>query len=390
MKKPTVILTYPQSFGPPHGGGKVHCARLARALEQLGTKVLILTTARPNSDATQELAVPAFRVSASRVHYLLDGLPMAKTVKAILAQEDVAAVIGWDHEATFLPSLLRRKGVVFGMIGAAPFYRSTDGIYGAGSWSPKNLASRWFRQRPVRLADVVFTASQFTRCELIAAGVAKERIVCAPLGVDETIRQIPRRFGGRITRLIFFGPLVPAKGILDVLEALGKLAASGKRDWKLKIAGWGDESLVWKTAQQFAIQDLIAVLGSLDRPALVRELEWAQLAILPSHVESFGLAIAEAQAAGLPVIAYRAGAVPEIVEDGSTGWLIPAGRTDLLSTAVGEAMESSERSFVMGLTGRKRMDCHFSWERSAAVVMTSIAKLSTLRKITPNIGGSGQ
>jgi glycosyltransferase involved in cell wall biosynthesis len=111
----------------------------------------------------------------------------------------------------------------------------------------------------------------------------------------------------------------------------------------------------------------------LDHTALVRELECAHLAVLPSHAESFGLAVAEAQAAGLPVIACAVGAVPEVVENNVTGWLIPPGRDDLLAGAIVEAMGRPDRAYEMGLAGRERINRLFSWPSSAAAMLEHLA-----------------
>ena len=64
---------------------------------------------------------------------------------------------------------------------------------------------------------------------------------------------------------------------------------------------------------------------------LRRELKDAHLAIMPSHAEAFGLSIAEVQAAGIPIVAYEAGSVSEVVENGVTGWLAPFRQVDRLA-----------------------------------------------------------
>ena len=75
-------------------------------------------------------------------------------------------------------------------------------------------------------------------------------------------------------------------------------------------------------------------MGPRKDEALRAELEQADLAIMPSHAESFGLALAEAQAAGLPVVAYHAGSVPEVIDDGVSGWLAPLHDVDRLAAFI--------------------------------------------------------
>ncbi|MEQ1894258.1 MAG: glycosyltransferase, partial [Planctomycetota bacterium] len=106
-----------------------------------------------------------------------------------------------------------------------------------------------------------------------------------------------------------------------------------------------------------------------------RELARAQLAILPSHSESFGLSIAEAQAAALPVVAYAAGSVPEVVADGQTAWLAPLGNLDALTTALAAALDSPTPAHARGLAGRERVARLFRWDRTAERVLTGLEAL---------------
>jgi len=169
---------------------------------------------------------------------------------------------------------------------------------------------------------------------------------------------------------------VPEKGIFDLLEALGRVASQNDNQWNLKVVGWGDREKVEHVAQQHGIGDRIKLIERLDHNALAVELEKSQLAILPSYKESFGLAIAESQATGLPVVAYEVGAVPEVVEHGKSGWLVKPGRIDLLVEVISEALQDSATTFQMGLDGRDRVKRLFSWEQSAKLMLQNIGELA--------------
>jgi glycosyltransferase involved in cell wall biosynthesis len=131
------------------------------------------------------------------------------------------------------------------------------------------------------------------------------------------------------------------------------------------MAGWGDEHGLRQAASELGIIGQVKILGRLSHEELLPVLEWADLAILPSRAESFGLAIAEAQAAGLPVIACKTGAVPEIVEDGLTGWLVEPGDSQAIASALLAAMHRPEQAFDMGMAGRKRVANRFTWRATA-------------------------
>jgi len=133
---------------------------------------------------------------------------------------------------------------------------------------------------------------------------------------------------------------------------------------------------VRRVAEELGIGELVEVAGHAGDEELGEELRQAQVAILPSHSESFGLSIAEANAAGLPVVAYRAGSVPEVVEDGVTAWLAPLRDVDALAGCIETAMSDPEAAWRAGLAGRKRALTEFRWERTAERIIEGVRSVS--------------
>jgi glycosyltransferase involved in cell wall biosynthesis len=99
----------------------------------------------------------------------------------------------------------------------------------------------------------------------------------------------------------------------------------------------------------------------------------SHLAILPSHIEAFGLAFAEAQAAGLPVIGYASGSLPEVVAHCETGWLAPTYDIAQLAAYLALAIENPEQTYQMGLAGRERVKALFTWDKTADVILNGLA-----------------
>lgn len=372
-----IVITYLESLGSP-GGGTVGCLQIAHHMQKLGVEVILIPISRgpPAVEKSPGCIIPA---QPSRLHYLLDGLSVAKAVRSVIAKRQVDAVLSWGHDAAFIPGILDSKNVVFGMIAAHSSYsiwmnRQT------GLKPVKRLADEWFRFRPLKRADITFALSNFTRSELIALfGLESERVIVTYWGVDAMFAQVQRSFAGEVSHLIFYGSLAPLKGIFDLIKALARVASLGQRNWILKVAGWGNEERVKHAAREHGVGDRVILLGRLDHPTLTRELEWAQLAILPSHAESFGLAIAEAHASGLPVVSYEAGAVPEVVEKNVTGWLVPPLSVDRLAEAIIEAMQDPQKTFRMGLAGRQRVTRLFSWEQTAVAMLQGIEQAKRRR-----------
>jgi glycosyltransferase involved in cell wall biosynthesis len=180
--------------------------------------------------------------------------------------------------------------------------------------------------------------------------------------------------------VLYFGRLTHEKGIFDALSALGRLSASAAGDWRLRVAGWGDAQAVRARARELGLEQRIDFLGPLSRGELAGELASAQLALLPSWSESFGLANAEAQAAGVAVVAYAAGAVPEVVLDGETGWLAPPRDVPALAAALASALADPAERARRGAAGRARVLERFTWESAARATLAGLEEAVLARR----------
>lgn len=388
-----IVITYPYALGIG-GGSALDCLECARHLRRAGAEVTVLSVStttmsrfpRPRPTREQmgypeeamlnEAGVNVVRVEPNRLHFLLDGLPVRSALRDMLQKQTIDAVVGWFNEAAFLPAFLRAHSIRFGMIAAASYARhvvrksdseeARRNVWASGVARIKDGVRPLWLHRPLRKADVVFARSGFTAGEIVdLLGVDEERVVISYCGIDPLFFDIVRTQPDTISNLIFVGSLDREKGLQDALEALQRVSAMGYEDWTLRVAGKGNASSFDSQIDSLGLGNHIQFLGYLDRDALKRELGLAHLAIIPSHGESFGLAVAEAQVAGLPVVAYRVGAVPELIEHGVTGWLVPLRRPDRLAQAVVQAIESPRLTYEAGQAGRKRMRNRFSWTRTA-------------------------
>ncbi len=385
-----VVITHQYPLNAP-GGGTRSCLKIVQHLQQTGIKVTAIQVSPNGSSnrlvrfAADQLETTVVTVKPNSRHYLLTGLSVTKAIKTLLVQEPIDAVLSWGYEAAFLPSFLKKENIVFGMIAAMPSYaewvnrKTTLRVI-------KQLTDEWFRWRPFKLADVVYVSSEFTKTELMNLfAIASTDIVITGRGIDTLFHQTKATAPTHISNFIFYGSLAPIKGVFDTLEALGAVAQRGYVDWQLSIAGWGDIPAVKAAAEQQGILDKINLLGRLEPSELANELSRADLAILPSRAESFGRAIAEAQAASLAVVSYNTGSIPEVVDAGKTGWLAPAGRPDQLADAIVEAISNPQQTFEMGRAGHQRVTRLFTWEKTAQAIVNGIEarQRSPLQKTNP-------
>lgn len=392
---PSILITHGWGLGTPSGVAR-HVQELARhlALEGARVTVLCVSTAgysrfpRPLLPAAlhgheierelAELGVRIVRVDPHPLHWTLDGRPVRDAVGRLLDRHGIGAVLGFFNEAAYLPELCAARQVRFGYIATWLSYRMAlsrertgTGLRGALMRS----ANRRFVVQPYRRAEVLFANSEFTRSELVdVLGCDPARIRVTYLGVRDLFHAIERARPERIERVLFFGRLAREKGVGDALAALGQLARAGHA-FELRVLGSGNLQHARALARQHGIEARVSFLPHQGDAGLVKELAGAHLALLPSHSESFGLSIAEAQAAGLPVVAYAAGSVPEVVEDGRSAWLAPLGDVDALARALTNAMSDPDECHRRGLYGRERVARLFRWNHTARRVLDGLREL---------------
>lgn len=155
--------------------------------------------------------------------------------------------------------------------------------------------------------------------------------------------------------------LVPLKGIVYLIRTMALLRAEFP-DLRLEIAGSGPE--------RAALEEEIGGLGLADR---VRFLGWQadlervlagwDVFVQPSLKEGFPLAALEAMASGLPVVATSVGGLPELVENGRTGWLVPPADPGALADRLRKLLLNADERRAMGAAGRRRVRERFSVEQ---------------------------
>jgi N-acetyl-alpha-D-glucosaminyl L-malate synthase BshA len=144
----------------------------------------------------------------------------------------------------------------------------------------------------------------------------------------------------------------PVKRVDDVVEVHRRLVAKGLPVRLLMVGDGPERPRIERECRKRGGCDDISFLGNLSPVEEV--LAGADIFILPSETESFGLAALESQACEVPVIASRVGGLPEAVQEGVTGFLLPLGDVEGMTEAAAELLENEGKRRDMGLAGRRR------------------------------------
>ena len=202
--------------------------------------------------------------------------------------------------------------------------------------------------------------SEFARAKFIAGGLPADKIVIKPNFVDSD----PGIGSGRGNFALFVGRFVEEKGIGTLLAAWSRLSVKPR----LKIIG--DGPLAPAVANAAAAIREIEWLGPRSKEEVLRAMAEANVLILPSTwYEGFPLVVAEAFAAGLPIIASRIGGLAESVSDGHTGWLVSPANPDELSNVVSRVFSRPQELQAMRLRARSEFERKYTAEANYAQLL---------------------
>ena len=213
--------------------------------------------------------------------------------------------------------------------------------------------------------------SRFMRDTLLANGYAPERVLYLPNAI-ETDGIVPSP--GQGDYILYSGRLSPEKGLPTLLQAMVGLPLP------LRIAGDGPlRAELEAFADRHGLRDRVTFTGHLAGPDLARQYRDAAFVVLPAEWhENAPVAVLEAFAHGKPVVGSALGGIPELVEDGRTGRLFPAGDAAALRECLAATWNDRAAWGDMGSAGRRRVVAEFSAERHADALLELYGRI--LRK----------
>jgi glycosyltransferase involved in cell wall biosynthesis len=239
---------------------------------------------------------------------------------------------------------------------------------------PTRVALRIALGRARRVIAVSEAVARSARHVLGGAGAAARRLVVVPNGVDAAERFVPapRRAacraalglepGHRVALCV--ARLSPEKDVGGFLEAAALLTAT-LPEARFLVAG--DGPLLPTLRRQVDLLGLNGRAFLLGRRDDVPDLmAAAEVVCVPSREEGLGLAALEAMACALPVVAARVGGLPEVVDEGTTGLLVPPGDPVALAGALGTILVDPVQSAAWGAAGRARVLARFTDARMIA------------------------
>jgi len=371
---------------PPevYGGAGVHVTYLARELAPL----VDLTVHCQGADRPDAVA-----------HRPWDLLADANQALQVISTDlSMAAAVGPGtnsaqllHSHTWYANLAGHLGA---MLYDIPHVMTMHSLEALRPWKAEQLGggytvSSWCERVAAASAAAVVAVSDGMRADIMAAypEIPAERIRVIRNGIDTTeYRPDPNtdvleRYGIDLARpyVIFVGRITRQKGVPVLLRAASGLIPEAQL---VLLAGAAD------TQEQLAeVTELVDGLRAtrsgvfwipemLPKHDVIQLLTHATVFAIPSIYEPLGIVNLEAMACGTAVVGSRTGGIPEVVADGETGLLVPAGEPEPLAAALNTLLSDPDRAAAMGQAGRKRAVAEFGWPAIAAQTADLCAELA--------------
>lgn len=234
--------------------------------------------------------------------------------------------------------------------------------------APVRWLLRWLWRRTdagIAISDAI------RRFSIEVEGASPEQIHTVHYGLDPATIEAPAGARAELCDALDVGPdallvgsvcrLIAQKGLSDGLRAFAQVAREVPEAHYV-IAGDGPlrEALKHET-RALGLAGRVHFLGWRDDArAVIAALD---LLLAPSLWEGFGLVLLEAMALGVPILSTRVSAIPEVVVEGETGWLVPPGDPGALAGALRDAITHPTELMARGRAGRRRLETHFTVER---------------------------
>ena len=232
-----------------------------------------------------------------------------------------------------------------------------------------------YERRLYDAIDLIFCMSEQLRESFVADfGQAPEKVVTVGAGANVAPAAPPSRDFAR-ARFLFVGKQWERKGGPTVLEAFARLRAE-RPDVELVIAGPTDLSV---SAPGVELLGRVSRDGPGGQDRMEAVYAGATAFVMPSLYEPLGVAVIEAMAAGLPCIGSTGGALPELIEEGETGFLVPAGDEEALLDRMRRLAGDPKLCRRLGDAGAARYRERFTWDAVAERMLEAISSRRALR-----------
>jgi glycosyltransferase involved in cell wall biosynthesis len=365
-----VVVTI-AAINPRHGGPARTVPGLCRGLGNQGADVELVTVAERGrtmgNSVNDGFVTTAISTDSDRYHPRSWAKQFKEKVsKAVRAKDAILYDVGvWLPSNHFAARVAAETNTPFVI---SPRGMLSDQALNVSKWK-KRIAWNLYQRRDLKRANVLHATSEKEAEEFRALNL-EQPIAVVPNGVDVPAGIDTSHFTRDTSRtILFLSRLHPIKGLQDLVAAWARVRP---KKWRVVVAGPNENNhrgQVEALAESLGVRRDFDFVGPVDDEKKWKLLNEADLFVLPSYSESFGMAIAEALAAGVPVITTKATPWREI-ETHQCGWWVNTGAESIAAALQSATACDCQELRAMGQRGRDLVKTKYSWESAAKKLLS--------------------
>ena len=360
-----VLLCWRDTRHPKGGGSETYLERVGAELSRRGMRVTYLTSTYPGALRTEDRDGMRFVRAGGRITVypaILAVLVAGRLGFGPLAGVSPVAVVDTQNGIPFFATLVSSSPTIVLVHHCHREQWPVAGrLLGRLGWFLESRVSPRVHRR-----NRYVTVSAPSARELVELGVDDDRIAVVHNGIDptpESAAPVPHDDHGP-ARLCVLSRLVPHKQVEDALRVLADLHRAGERDVHLDVIGDGWwSSRLRSAASELGVDRLVTFHGHVSNERKYQILAEADVHLMPSRKEGWGLAVIEAAQMGVPTIGYRhATGLAESIDDAETGLLVDG--VDEMLSATRKLLDNPAERNRLGVSARERAQ-RYSWSATA-------------------------
>jgi glycosyltransferase involved in cell wall biosynthesis len=368
-------------YFPPHVGGmEFYVARLCRELVARGHGVVVFTSSDRRFSYHEKVGgVEIYRLRRLTKVY---NVPIAPSLFSSMLLEDKPDIIHAHQYPVFFSDV----SAIISSMRHVPLLLHVHVIAepeSAISGLVSNLYYTTIGRLPFNAAHTIVTPSFAYRKMLTHMRIESKKLKVIPYSVD-LARFHPSNSGEAFKKryncdgssvVLSVGRLNYQKGFSYLLKAMSMMVQK-LPDLKLVIVGNGEQfSFLKELSQSLGLGSSVIFTGPLPQAELTEAYAAADVFVLPSIFESFGIALIEAQASGKPVVCTRVGGAPETLSEMKSGLIVDPKEPSQLAEAIITILHDPKLAKSMGDEGRRFVENRFDWRKNVDLVVEVYEKM---------------
>jgi glycosyltransferase involved in cell wall biosynthesis len=268
-----------------------------------------------------------------------------------------------------------RKGKIIVLVHLFYEYESND------SFVLRKLINGFKEKIRLYFADQIITCSDYSKREILSLGINPLIVNVLSPGLDRENFKLLSEPGESFEskKILCVANYLPRKGLIYLVEAFSQIK---KQNFTLHFIGNPKNKPNYykrliTTVKKLNITDYIFFHDASDKENIKRLYSAADIFVLPSLKETFGIVFLEAMHYGLPIITTNVSAMPELITDGVNGFLVPPANSKKLAEAISKLIENPELRKQMSESGYQRIKNAYYWEQTGYKFLSIVQSMSS-------------